>query len=245
MKPEYSQWLAEQKYADGTITAQMHRAGRVEQHYGDLDEHYNRDLLQGLIADLKYSTEDERRNKPNPSKIPFNGNVRKNLASYRDAVERYCRFRRETYGLSSDVDIDVVKEVVSEHRQLIGLERDMQAALRLSIQQLEQGLEVIDEGAERSVSSGFIDITAKDVGGALVVIELKTGIARGDAVAQILGYMSDLIDEEPDAKVRGILVAGDFDKRARAAARMIPTLSLRTYRVNFEFSEILKEKIDS
>lgn len=83
-------------------------------------------------------------------------------------------------------------------------------------------MEIIDDGAERSVASGFIDITAKDGTGAIVVVELKTGTARRGAVAQIPSYMGDLLDEEPDERVRGILVAGDFDKKARAAARVVP-----------------------
>jgi len=45
MKAGYRQWLAQQKYDAGTITAQMHRAGRVEEHHGDLDEHYSRDRM--------------------------------------------------------------------------------------------------------------------------------------------------------------------------------------------------------
>ena len=114
----------------------------------------------------------------------------------------------------------------------------MQAALRLSIDQHEPDLEIIDDGAERSVSSGFIDITAKDGDRAIVVVELKTGTARQGAVAQILSYMGDIADEEPDERVRGILVAGDFDKKARAAARVVPALSLRSYRVNFEFRAV-------
>ena len=59
----------------------MHRAGRVEECYGNLDEHYDRDRLRVVIDELKYSTDDERRNKPNPSKIPFNGNTRSNSKS--------------------------------------------------------------------------------------------------------------------------------------------------------------------
>jgi len=185
--------------------------------HGDLDEHYNRDQLRSVIGELKYSTEAERRNKPNPSRIPFNGNTRNNLASYRNATERYCKFRREA----------------TDDEHIAGF-ANLQTALRRAIEQLEHGMEIIDDGAERSVSSGFIDITAKDARGAIVVIELKTGTARQKAVAQILSYMGDLADEEPDAEVRGILVAGNFDKKARAAARVVPTLSLRAYTVNFE-----------
>jgi hypothetical protein len=49
--------------------------------------------------------------------------------------------------------------------QRIGLERDMQAALRIAINQLEAGLVITDDGAERSVDSGFIDITARSRSG--------------------------------------------------------------------------------
>jgi hypothetical protein len=43
--------------------------------------------------------------------------------------------------------------------------------------QLEPGLMIIDDGAERSVESGFIDITALDASGAAVVIELDSGLS--------------------------------------------------------------------
>ncbi len=231
MNSTYRSWLEQQGLAAGTIQAQMHRAGRVEEHYGDLDEHYDRDQLRRVIGELKYSTADERSDKPNPSKIPFNGDTRKNLASYRHAVEKYCKFRREAPDKNGSTD---------DHGQLVGLERDLQAALRRAIEQLEPGLEIIDDGAERSVASGFIDITARDARGAIVVVELKTGIARQGAVAQVLSYMGDIAEEEPDETVRGLLVAGDFDKKARSAARMLPNhvLSLRSYRVRFEFKDV-------
>jgi hypothetical protein len=233
MNTTYRSWLERQSYEAETIQAQMHRAGRVEEHYGDLDEHYDRDKLRGVTDELKYSTADERSNRPNPSRIPFNGDTRKNLASYRHAVEKYCKFRRETQD-------DGVNGAADDRGQLVGLERDLQAALRRSIEQLEPGLEIIDDGAERSVASGFIDITARDARGAIVVVELKTGIARQGAVAQLLSYMGDVAEEEPDQTVRGLLVAGDFDKKARSAARMLPNavLSLRSYRVRFEFKDV-------
>ena len=220
----------------------MHRAGRVEKYHGDLDEHYLADRMAGLIAILRYSKDDERHNRPNPSKIPFDGNCFNNLASYRDAVVRYGKFRdagddagdtptrqdpRVGLGATSDEEI----------AQRIGLERDMQAALRVTIEQLESGLTIIDEGAERSVESGFIDITARDASGAVVVIELKAGASGQRAVAQILSYMGDVAVEQEDGRVRGILVASEFDAKAKAAARVVPTLMLRKYSVRFTFSD--------
>jgi len=51
-----------------------------------------------------------------------------------------------------------------------GLEKDLQSALRGKIDQLEDGLEIIDGGKERTVKSGRIDITAKDRNGSIVVM---------------------------------------------------------------------------
>ncbi len=239
-KEEYRKWLERQKYQANTITAQMHRAGRVEEFYGNLDDLFTADKLAGVILALTYSMEDKRRNKPNPTKIPFDGNPYNNLASYRDAVKRYGKFRMdaEAFGPLDSPDLAPTDGSTEEDvGQRIGLERDMQAALRNGIEQLEKGLSITDEGAERSVESGFIDITARDTSGATVVIELKTGLAGQRAIAQILSYMGDITNEQEGAKVRGILVASDFDGKAKAAARMVPDLILRKYSVRFTFSE--------
>jgi hypothetical protein len=239
---EYKQWLELQKYQANTITAQMHRAGRVEEFYGDLDSHFETDRLASVIDVLVYSMDDRRKNRPNPTKIPFDGDPYNNLASYRDAVKRYLRFRLDES--SPDINQPAIDNLPSkivggddEGGQRIGLERDMQAALRLGIEQIEKGLSIIDEGAERSVDSGFIDITARDSSGLTVVIELKTGVAGQRAIAQILSYMGDVVSEENGARVRGILVASDFDSKAKAAARVIPNLALRKYSVRFSFTD--------
>jgi len=238
-KPEYQQWLDAQKYQANTITAQLHRASRVEECYGDLDEHFRTDRLASVIAALAYSKEDKKQNRPNPTKIPFQGDAYSNLASYRDAVKRYQRFRIDEGDAVGSIGLpsDSRPSEESESGQRIGLERDMQAALRRRIDQLEEGLRITDDGAERSVESGFIDITASDAAGSVVVIELKTGVAGQRAVAQILSYMGDITAEQDGTSVRGILVAAEFDAKAKAAARVVPTLTLRKYSVHFKFSD--------
>jgi endonuclease len=54
MRQDYKTWLERQGYENGTIVAQLHRTGRLEEHYGDLDTHFERDRLQQLIEDLTY-----------------------------------------------------------------------------------------------------------------------------------------------------------------------------------------------
>jgi len=127
--------------------------------------------------------------------------------------------------------------------QRVGLERDLQKALRREIEQLEPGLTIIDEGVERYVPSGYIDITARDRNGNTVVIELKAGTADRAAVGQILSYMGDVAEEDSSA-VRGLLVAHDFDAKSKAAARMVPNLGLRSYAVRFAFLDPVTKSED-
>lgn len=239
MNPEYRRWLVAQKYAANTVSAQVHRAARVEEFHGDLDVHFANDRMESLIGTLRYSTEDARRNRPNPTRIPIEGDIRNNLASYRSAIERYRRFRESGNDMpgATGVRSSATVEVTEEAGQRISLERDMQAALRIAIDQLDPGLTIIDDGAERSVESGFIDITARDESGAIVVIELKAGIAGQRAIGQILSYMGDVALEEAGLPVRGILVASEFDAKAKSAARVVPNLLLRRYSVRFSFSD--------
>jgi hypothetical protein len=231
----YKNWLAAQNYQSGTITAQMHRAGRVEQHYGDLDVLYNEDRLEGLITELNYTTQDRRNNRPNQTKIPFEGNAYNNLASYRDAVRRYRRFLEDGSEIPES-EISVTETSPEpEAAQTIGLEKDMQAAIRQNISRIEQGLRITDGGRERSVETGFIDITAEDSESVPVVIELKTGVAGQRAVAQILSYIGSVMEEEGIDNVRGILIASEFDRKARAAAKVVPNLTLMRYQFSFQF----------
>jgi len=232
----YRNWLAAQNYQGGTITAQMHRAGRVEEHYGDLDVLYADDRLESLIRELSYTTQDRRYNRPNESKIPFEGNPYNNLASYRDAIRRYRRFLEDDVErIEPDSVLPVGIPEPEVQSQTIGLEKDMQAAIRQNISQIESGLRITDNGRERSVETGFIDITAEDSDSVPVVIELKTGVAGQRAVAQILSYIGSVIEEEGTDQVRGILIASEFDRKARAAAKVVPNLTLMRYQFSFQF----------
>lgn len=245
MRADFQLWLQQQNVDATSINQQINRATRVEKHYGNLDKNYTKDRLQSIIDELQYSPDDEKRRRPNPSKINFDGNIRNNLSLFRYAVEQYRRFRDSEADSAPRGGYDeeegqhgVTTAMDEEGRQRSGLERDMQSALRADISLLESGLQIIDGGVERVVDSGSIPITAKDANGAIVVIDLKAGSVGRRAVAQVLSYMGDIAADEPDAAVRGILVASEFESRSRAAARMAPSLSLRAFAVKFEFFSV-------
>lgn len=243
MRPDYKAWLEEQQYSSNTVTAQLNRVAKVEEFYGDLKKHFDAGSFDPIVEGLNYSADDERRKKPNPSKIPFEGNIRNNLQSYKNAIVRYRKFLQGWERFEGPPDATAAENGRSASTpdtdlsvQRLSLERDMQAALRQDIRQLGSKLMIIDDGAERIVDSGFVDITCLDAAdSSLVVIELKAGKADSRAIGQILGYMGDIAEEEPEKKVRGILVAHEFDKRSKAAARVVPSLELIRYTIKFQF----------
>jgi len=119
----------------------------------------------------------------------------------------------------------------------VSLERDLQAALRENIGQIEPGLVIIDGGKEKEVPSGRTDILAIDAHKRTVVIELKVGQADREVIGQILSYMGDL-QAETKEPVRGIVIARDFTSRAIAASKPVPGIELREYEFNFSFKKI-------
>ena len=248
MRSDYRAWLEAQGFAPTTCTAQISRVQRIEADYGPLDQIVAEGGFEALFLALSYSTRDERQNRPNPSKFKIDGNIRTNLASYKDALARYARFLGAVFEADTDTEAGrrpmspggydpLSSDPASPEKQRLSLERDMQTALRAHIATLEPGLTIIDDGAERAVLTGFIDILARDAQGTLVVIELKAGKTDARVIGQVLGYMGDIGAEE-DVPVRGLIVAHDFDTRTRSAARAVPNLGLVRYAVSFAFDRL-------
>ena len=137
-------------------------------------------------------------------------------------------------GSHTGPELDPSEEDSSEPR--FGYERDLQKALRDNIQQLEPGLKITDGGAEQTVEAGRIDITAEDVNGCQVIVELKAGHADLRAIGQLLSYMGS-VNHDPGRPIRGILVAHDFDPRLVSAAKAVDNVSLRAYSFQFSFTD--------
>jgi len=207
---------------------------KIERSEGiDLDAEFDRDGLEGLWRRYQYSIEDLRNGRPNPTKIDIEPEkLNRDLAFYRTHIQAYRAFRAG-HG-ASDASAPELDSAEAEATRTFGLERDLQTALRANIQQLEEGLQIVDSGAETKVEAGFIDILAKDISGNWVVIELKAESTRPAAVAQILAYMG-CVASERGGSVRGILVGADFDLRVEFAARAVSNLTLKRYRFRFEF----------
>ena len=131
-------------------------------------------------------------------------------------------------------DEKVEEKAVTEFA--ISVEKDLQIYLSNRLHEIEPGLTLI--GTEYGTAAGFIDILCKDRNGDYVVIETKAGKAKDAALGQILGYIGALIGNGIQEKIRGILVASDFDNRIIFASKAIQNISLTKYSLSFKFDAV-------
>lgn len=135
-----------------------------------------------------------------------------------------------------DAENDVIETIDAS----LSLERDLHSYLANRVGEIENGLSLVEDGIEFQTDAGRIDILAIDSQGQHVVIELKAGKAKDNALGQLLGYMG-CIASDPKinvTKVRGVLVASDFEQRVIYAAKGLPNVKLIKYIVCFELNEI-------
>lgn len=156
----------------------------------------------------------------------------------RSVLKRYVGFLIEAQSPEDDDVIETETAALEPTGLAFKLEKEMQAAVRKQLGNLEPGLVEADGGSEYSVSTGSIDILAKDNNGKFVVIELKAGKCPPGAMEQALGYAQSIAEEEEDEQVRVMLIASDFSDRIRAAAKRSVGLTLLTYEFSLRFSEI-------
>lgn len=90
---DFRAWMEAQGNAPATISTRVSDARRIERHYGDLDELYDRDRFASIIENLTYTAADRAAGRPNPSKLEIAGDLYANLGPYRSVLYVYADFR--------------------------------------------------------------------------------------------------------------------------------------------------------
>ena len=132
-----------------------------------------------------------------------------------------------------------VEEYSGDEEFRLSFEHDLEDYLARNLGVLEEGLRLI--GRQKVLSIGRVDLLAEDPHGDLVIIELKSGEANEGSLTQLLAYISCLLEKEENRKVRGILVAADFNDKVVYAARYIPYIKLKRYKVKFELEDVCRK----
>ncbi|KUI99599.1 endonuclease NucS domain-containing protein [Vibrio sp. MEBiC08052] len=144
----------------------------------------------------------------------------------------------EVPGFATVDTIDEENDVQESIEVSLSLEKDLHSYLARNIQDIENGLTIVEGGIEYVLDAGRIDILAKDKTGQLVVIELKAGKAKDSALGQLLGYIGCLSESSESSNIRGILVASDFDKRVVFGAKAISNVKLVKYQISFNLEVV-------
>lgn len=116
LREAFRDWLATQDFKAATRATYWSDLRRLEQHYGDLDAAYDLDRLEAIRATLNYSAEDSRIGRPNPSKVPIDGDLNRSLSTFRSELEAYKRFRAAEAN-ANDQNMELRKEALEQLKQ--------------------------------------------------------------------------------------------------------------------------------
>ena len=149
--------------------------------------------------------------------------------------------------LKAEYDDETSQEIIEGEEALISasitLERDLEEYLVRNLGHLEAGLKLYSKGSitgrQFNTDTGKVDILASDKAGDFIVLELKAGIATSAALGQVLAYMNWIRQHVAQGKkVRGIIIADDFDTKLKYAVCEAPLVSLKKYEVSFTFTDV-------
>ena len=99
---DFAEWIAAQpQYKDSTKRTFLSDARRIENKYGPICEHFDRDHLISLEREMIYSVEDRRNGRKNPSRLDIRvgpnrdlgDSIYNNLRAGRSALNMYRQFR--------------------------------------------------------------------------------------------------------------------------------------------------------
>lgn len=81
--------------APGTIDSRIANCARVDEYEGNLDQHFEKDRMQGLLARLNYMRSDLQNHRIPKHQVPLSGDVYNITATLKSAVLLYKRFLEE------------------------------------------------------------------------------------------------------------------------------------------------------
>jgi len=143
------------------------------------------------------------------------------------------------------VEIEVKNETSSISSGLFYMEKQLEDFIISNWEKTEFGqkYDLIYEDGELlsqqfKTDIGPIDILAIDKNNKnYVVIELKKNQTSDDTIGQLARYMGWIKEHKKDFAVRGIIVAGQFDKKLNYAMKVVPNIEVFLYQVNFSLKE--------
>lgn len=94
-KDRFELWLLKKYNNTHVVSDAISRSKRIEEGLNiNLDHEYDNDRCKHILEMLEYSKEDEEFNKSTPNGIIIKGNLYNGMASLRNAIRKYIKFRQ-------------------------------------------------------------------------------------------------------------------------------------------------------
>jgi hypothetical protein len=151
-------WLKD-RFPTNVAQSRLSNAIRIEEAYGDLDEHYAKDKLDRVLSDLEYSSDDQEQRVLNRSKIRFSpgADVYNGLNTLRSATRLYVEFREKDSSSKyevSETGTAAIKTATPEEEKLERLQ-ELNRAANATVEELTKSRDMWRlkaEDAERRLS---------------------------------------------------------------------------------------------
>jgi hypothetical protein len=148
------------------------------------------------------------------------------------------------------VSIEILPETSMQSQGLFYMEKQLEDFIIHNWKNTELGQKydlIIEEGELLSqqfrTDIGPIDILAKDKKtGSYVVIELKRNQTSDDTVGQLARYMGWIKENKKDDEVKGIIIAGAYDRKLDYSLSAMNNVEVFLYEVDFKLSKFSKKK---
>jgi len=165
-----------------------------------------------------------------------------NILPYKNDIESEFVETKDS-SITEDIgDIDEIDESdIVEN--MFSYERDLQNALvnQIKSKKLFTGYSIFgenEEGIEYTIENKRIDILLlNDSKNELLVIELKAGVAKKDALSQILEYIGKLMKKFPEKIINGRIIASDIDDSLKDACLSTPNIKTLKYKIEISINE--------
>ena len=165
---------------------------------------------------------------------------------FRAAIGRYSEFfsePRSNTATPSGSQPHPVDETPAEAFEPTNFayEKDLQRTLCAQVAELFPEHRIFggtSVGVEYSIGGRRIDVLLEqEATAALLVVELKSGIADFRTFGQMSMYIGLLQAQFPDRFISGVIVAGSIDDSLRQAASTTDRVSLKVYRMSLELDD--------
>lgn len=158
---------------------------------------------------------------------------------FRNAIARYSEFyvRYNVVAENVEAPVEIPQQFVSN----FAYEKDLQTSLCAQITELFPDHRIFGNrslGIEYAIGGRRIDVLLESRDGSeLLVVELKSEVADYKVFGQVSMYMGLLMEQFPNKRILGVIVAGGIDPSLRQACATTDRVTLKVYRMSIELED--------